>query len=337
MKICSWLSILTVLVLILSGIQTVNAEIIPARGEGQIGLQAVVLCNTLTVRKEPSGTAKAVKTLQYGALPIVTKQEGGWAYCVLGDSENSPSGWINMDYILIDPSWYKTDDKTPVYAWYDTASPKVALLDKGTTLPILKDEGDWLIVSLRGATGWIRKTGSDASSASAQWSQPERQNGERFEAVIIIEGMEETVRYEHVANDSLGIEIDFDYDLFVRYSAADHERFVSRFDDPAGPAIYLEVTHRQEGAEAVFATLSEELAKEYHVTSETSVLERAGGCIRIDAYEDQGSRGTDRMQTVYIIPSAQGCFVAASHYTVESAEGFGVRFDSMINTLVVNK
>ena len=184
MKKRFWPSILLVLVFILSGIQTVSAEIIPARGEGQIGLQAVVLCNTLTVRKEPNGSAKAVKTLQYGALPIVTKQEDGWAYCVLGDSENSPSGWINIDYILIDPSWYKTGDKTPVYAWYDTASPKVALLDKGTTLPILKDEGDWLIVSLRGATGWIRKTKSDASSAPDQWSQPERQNGERFETSL---------------------------------------------------------------------------------------------------------------------------------------------------------
>ena len=46
---------------------------------------------------------------------------------------------------------------TPVYAWNDTAALKVGLLDPGTTLPILKDTGDWLIVSLRGATGWIRK------------------------------------------------------------------------------------------------------------------------------------------------------------------------------------
>ena len=35
----------------------------------------------------------------------------------------------------------------------------------------------------------------------------------------------------------------------------------------------------------------------------------------------------DSMQTVYIIPAANGCLVAAAHYTVESAEGFGARFD----------
>ena len=30
-------------------------------------------------------------------------------------------------------------------------------LDPETFLPILKDEGEWIIVSLRGATGWIHK------------------------------------------------------------------------------------------------------------------------------------------------------------------------------------
>ena len=44
-------------------------------------------------------------------------------------------------------------------------APKVALLSKGTMLPILKDEGEWLIVSLRGATGWIYKSASDHLTA----------------------------------------------------------------------------------------------------------------------------------------------------------------------------
>ena len=33
----------------------------------------------------------------------------------------------------------------------------VALLDADTTRPILKEEGDWLIISLRGAVGWVQK------------------------------------------------------------------------------------------------------------------------------------------------------------------------------------
>ena len=157
--------LLTVLfvTILLSGITGIaQAEIIPPSGEGQIGLQAAVLCESLTLRQEPNDTSKAVKTLKYRDLVIVAEQSDGWAYCVLGDSENSPSGWVKSDFIIIDPAWYRTEAKTPVYAWNDTSAPKVALLDANTVvldpqtyLPILKDEGEWLIVSLRGAAGWI--------------------------------------------------------------------------------------------------------------------------------------------------------------------------------------
>ena len=62
-----------------------------------------------------------------------------------------------MGYLVINPAWYVTEKNTAVYAWDDTAAPKVALLDRGVRLPILKDTGSWYIVSLRGAVGWVRK------------------------------------------------------------------------------------------------------------------------------------------------------------------------------------
>ena len=157
---------LTVLAaLLLSGcFGSASAQIIPPYGEGQIGLIAVVLCESLSLRQSPSTSAKVVETLQYRALINVTDQQDGWARCVLGDSEDSPVGWVNSEYIVIDPAWYVPDAKTPVYAWNDTTAPKVALLDASTNpldfdarLPILKDDGNWLCVSLRGASGWIRK------------------------------------------------------------------------------------------------------------------------------------------------------------------------------------
>ena len=64
---------------------------------------------------------------------------------------------MKSDYLAIDPAWYRTDKATPVYAWNDTAAPKVGLLDKDTVLPILKDDGGWIVVGLRGASGWIQK------------------------------------------------------------------------------------------------------------------------------------------------------------------------------------
>jgi len=166
MKKFGWLTILTVLVLALGSIGAAYAEIIPPDGPGQqIGYSAVVLCEELTLREKPRSSSKAIKTLNYGDRLIVVgaddptgaQKENGFVYCTLGDSEESPSGWINADYIVINPAWYVTEKETAVYAWNDTDALKVALLDKGIYLPILKEEGDWYIISLRGAVGWIHK------------------------------------------------------------------------------------------------------------------------------------------------------------------------------------
>ena len=164
MKKYGWLMILTALVLVSGSIGAVHAEIIPPCEPGQqIGYPAVVLCEKLTLREAPDSSANAVQTLKYGDLPIAVgadlpegeKTENGFVYCTLGDSEDSACGWVNADYIFINPAWYVTEENTPVYAWNDETAPRVALLDNGTRLPILKEEGSWYLVSLRGAAGWI--------------------------------------------------------------------------------------------------------------------------------------------------------------------------------------
>ena len=144
--------------LALWGAASACAEIIPAYGAGQSGLTAVVLCESLTIRQRASASSPAVQKLTYGARIVVQPETGGWAQCFLSDDVDAgPAGWVNEDYLAIDPAWYRTEASTPVYAWNETTAPKVALLDKNTTLPILKEEGEWLIVSLRGAAGWIHK------------------------------------------------------------------------------------------------------------------------------------------------------------------------------------
>lgn len=157
MKKGIWLKALAALVLAVGCVGAAHAEIIPPHGFGQIGLQAVVLCEKLTVRQEPSASSRALETLNYGDWPIVMEQRDGWAYCALGDSEDSLKGWLNAEYLAIDPAWYVTEGKTAVYAWSDASALKVALLDQGTRLPILKQDGEWLCVSLRGASGWIHQ------------------------------------------------------------------------------------------------------------------------------------------------------------------------------------
>ena len=157
MKKHVWLMILTVMIMIIGSMMTVQAEIIPPYGEGQIGLSAVVLCENLTLRQAPGANAGVLDTLHDGARIIVYEQKDGWAHIFTGDSEDSTEGWVKADYLAIDPAWFKADSATPVYAWNDTSALKVGLLDKDTVLPILKDDGEWIVVGLRGASGWIHK------------------------------------------------------------------------------------------------------------------------------------------------------------------------------------
>ena len=175
---------------------------------------------------------------------------------------------------------------------------------------------------------------------AAEQSVPEvgsgRQDGERFEEVILLEGMEETVHYEHVRNEAIGFEMDYDYTLFERRSGSDRERFVSIWDNPENPENYLEVIYRAEDAESAAASVRAALSQEYELLESSRELEGAGSCIRIEASELKGTgRMADQLQAVYIIPASDGCRVAAAHYAIEAAEGFGRRFSYMLNTLAV--
>ena len=114
MKKHVWLTILTLMVILTAAV-AVHAEIIPPYGEGQIGLSAVVLCESLTVRKDPKADSPAVGTLENGRRFIVMKQENGWAECCVSDDVDAgPIGWVRSDYIVVDPAWYRTTASTPV-------------------------------------------------------------------------------------------------------------------------------------------------------------------------------------------------------------------------------
>ena len=174
---------------------------------------------------------------------------------------------------------------------------------------------------------------SEAAEAEAD---PGMQDGERFEAVITIEGMEEPVNYEHVRNDTIGFEMDYDYERFERHSASDCERFISIWDDPADPRNYLELRYNPRDAETVAAAVREALSQRYDLLVGTRELDRAGSCIRIEASELKGT-GTmaDQLQVVYIIPAPDGCRIASAHFSAEAAEGFGRRISYFMNSFSV--
>ena len=177
----------------------------------------------------------------------------------------------------------------------------------------------------------------DWNAVARPQAEPARQDGERFEGVIILEGMEETVRYEHVRSDALGFELDYDYENFVRRSEADREIFVSSWDDPEKPENYLELRYNPQDAGTVAANICALLSGEYEVRRDDAFeLEGAGSCIRIYADEVKGGGYMpDQLQTVYVIPAGDGCRIAWERTYIVESEGFGRRFGYMMQTLSV--
>lgn len=175
--------LLTTLLILALFVASASATILPASGidedfkafTGMECIPAVVLCESLSIldaRGDQGG--RKVDTLSYGQkVPVIESWDG---YAKISYCDATKTGWVRSDYLLMDPAWYVCDDDTQVYAYPEVMSPRVALLDEGTQLPILTqwDSGSierWVCVSLRGAAGWIRKTARD--TADDTWFRPE--------------------------------------------------------------------------------------------------------------------------------------------------------------------
>ena len=174
------------------------------------------------------------------------------------------------------------------------------------------------------------------AETSAPAAEPARQDGERFESTIMIEGMEETVHYEHIRREDLGFEMDYDYEFFTRTSEANREVFLSVWDDPENPEDFLEVTFLPTDADTAAAFASEALSRAYDIITVPRTLDRAGDCVRIEGSVIKGTnRMADQLQAVYVIPAPDGCFVATEHYFITEAEGYGRRFSALLDTLAL--
>ncbi|MBQ2953762.1 MAG: SH3 domain-containing protein [Clostridia bacterium] len=168
--------LIALLLLLTLPLSSAQATILPAAGvdEGfaaRTGIActpAVILCENLSVydaRGDQGG--KKVDTLHYSGqtIPVIESWDG---YALIYYADGTKTGWVHSEYLLFDPAWYVCDQGTPVYAYPDTMAPRVGYLATGTEAPIITEYDDgrkeWVCVSLRGASGWIRKTARDTEA-----------------------------------------------------------------------------------------------------------------------------------------------------------------------------
>jgi len=180
-------------------------------------------------------------------------------------------------------------------------------------------------------------TAQAAPSETPQPAAPSRQDGERFETTVIVEGMEETVSYEHIRNEALGFEMDYDYEILERRTEPDREVFLALGEDPEDPWNYFEIRRTAGDADSVTTGLSTNFSGGYETVSAAPfTLDGVGACTRIDVSgAKDGKAPAGSLLTVYVIPANGSCLVALVRCTFESAGGFGVRANAILNTLTL--
>ena len=89
----------------------------------------------------------------------------GWCEVFLSETEGV-SGYVLEDYIELDPAYLTTEESTPVYAWKARDAKRVGLLGRGETFPIIRMEGNWMLISLRGAAGWVTRPSGDRTGTA---------------------------------------------------------------------------------------------------------------------------------------------------------------------------
>ncbi len=125
-----------------------------ANKTGIFAYDAYVLCDSLTLRKEPDINSRSLRQLSYGQKLLVSMREGEWYHVYVSEHVE---GWVKAEYVLVNPELYVTETETPAYAFGSRYAPRVALISAGETLPIIYSTVAYYVVSLRGASAWIER------------------------------------------------------------------------------------------------------------------------------------------------------------------------------------
>ena len=117
-----------------------------------------VLCELLTMRRNPATSADIVTSLPYGTTFEIRDGINSW-YWITYNAPNGGryEGYVRSEYVLVDPQTYSPAAETAVYAMPSTDAKRVGLIDAGTSYPIIGDMDGFYVISLRGASGFVAK------------------------------------------------------------------------------------------------------------------------------------------------------------------------------------
>jgi len=122
--------------------------------EGNIGF---VLCESLSIRERPEFQAPIVATMMYQSTLTILGESDSWYHIRYAGMERTVEGWIRSEYVIKNPQYYIARGETPAYSHNAPNAKRVGLIDTGAQLVIIDEIEGYYIVSLRGASAFIKK------------------------------------------------------------------------------------------------------------------------------------------------------------------------------------
>lgn len=165
-----------------------------AEKTGLYAYDGYVLCDSLTLRSKPDINSKSLRSLKNGQKLLISMREGEWYHVYVSEHVE---GWVKSEYVLVNPPLYVTEAETPAYAYGSRYAPRVALLSKNETLPIIHTTEDYYIISLRGASAWVEKP----EARMVKEFTPSRMLTITSAALLCTDTQTGTTRYHHEVRD----------------------------------------------------------------------------------------------------------------------------------------
>lgn len=137
----------------------VDGGFVRADAKAQTVYPGIVISQSVSLREAPSTGARRIASIPNGSVLDLLDEQNGWYYVRCWDSKTQTEmeGYVVVDYVVRDPLFVTTTKSTYVYSTPDRGSKKVGQLVSGTQLVVIGEWGDFWVVNLRSASGFLYK------------------------------------------------------------------------------------------------------------------------------------------------------------------------------------
>ncbi|MBQ8161454.1 MAG: SH3 domain-containing protein [Clostridia bacterium] len=155
-RLLTWYLVLSMLIISCLPLAALSEGYVSGDDMGLDSGTAVVLAKSLTLRKSASVNAGKVTSASSGDTLKVLERAGDWTRVALQKSGKSQEGWVLTEYIVFSPLVLTLRrSNTSIYSAPDRNSKLISSLAKDTELQVTGTYGNFWVVTVRTASGFL--------------------------------------------------------------------------------------------------------------------------------------------------------------------------------------